>query len=242
MNSVVLISSCADPDHTYNASVSLKAITVYISPWKSKGEGRLSLAQLHLLGQGVWLPALQTLFHKGRFRQEPYEWVYDGLKPLDMMDVLQTNKGISLTLAVSFLGVARHLGIPMSMVPIPEGIAALFCLWCSCAFSASIWMQIKHSATPLASALWSSAACVACLELLTSFGLRCTFSADLSIAKLTTIQCTLACNITTGIAVWCVFKVLDAVIETCLSIFNACSWSCVLHNIGQRQAFACYWQ
>lgn len=63
------------------------------------------------------------LFHKGRFRQEPYEWVYDGLKPLDMVDVVDTNKGISLTLAVSFLGIARHLGIPMSMVPIPEGTA-----------------------------------------------------------------------------------------------------------------------
>ena len=88
------------------------------------------LAWLHLFGQYLWLSVLQTLFHKGRFRQEPYEWVYDGLKPLDMMDVLQTNKGISLTLAVSFLGIARHLGIPMSMIPIPEGIAALICLSC----------------------------------------------------------------------------------------------------------------
>lgn len=76
----------------------------------------------------IFVPDLQTLFHKGRFRQEPYEWVYDGLKPLDIMDVLETNKGISLTLAVSFLGVARHLGIPMSMVPIPEGIVA-FSVW-----------------------------------------------------------------------------------------------------------------
>ena len=64
---------------------------------------------------------MQRLFHKGRFRQEPYEWVYDGLKPLDIMDVLQTQKGISLSLSVIFLGVARQLGIPMSMVPIPEG-------------------------------------------------------------------------------------------------------------------------
>ena len=65
---------------------------------------------------------LQTLFYKGRYRQEPYEWVYEGLKPLDMMDVLQTGKGISLTLSVIFLGIARQLNIPMSMVPIPEGI------------------------------------------------------------------------------------------------------------------------
>ena len=130
---------------------------------------------LHLLGQSVWLPALQTLFHKGRFRQEPYEWVYDGLKPLDMMDVLQTNKGISLTLAVSFLGIARHLGIPMSMVPVPEGIAASycsisasFCLQCSCVCSASNCTQMKHYTTPLVSPLG--------LVLTATFGLKSTFS------------------------------------------------------------------
>ncbi|KAL3151872.1 hypothetical protein ABBQ38_012834 [Trebouxia sp. C0009 RCD-2024] len=84
----------------------------------------VALYPKHTPSSGTHMEQLQcitkTMFHKGRFRQEPYEWVYDGLKPLDIVDVVYTNKGISLTLAVTFLGIARHLGIPMSMVPIPE--------------------------------------------------------------------------------------------------------------------------
>jgi len=67
------------------------------------------------------LSCLQTLFHKARFRQDPFEWVYEGLSPLDMVDVLISGKGISLTLATTFAGVARELGIPMSLLPILEG-------------------------------------------------------------------------------------------------------------------------
>jgi len=67
------------------------------------------------------LACLQTLFHKARFRQDPFEWVYEGLSPLDMLDVLTSGKGISLTLATTFAGVARELGIPMSLLPILEG-------------------------------------------------------------------------------------------------------------------------
>ncbi|KAL0030415.1 hypothetical protein WJX79_003060 [Trebouxia sp. C0005] len=62
----------------------------------------------------------QTLFHKARFRQDPFEWVYEGLSPLDMLDVLTSGKGISLTLATTFAGVARELGVPMSLLPILE--------------------------------------------------------------------------------------------------------------------------
>jgi len=38
-----------------------------------------------------------------------------------MVDVLTSGKGISLTLATTFAGVARELGIPMSLLPILEG-------------------------------------------------------------------------------------------------------------------------
>ncbi len=81
----------------------------------------------HLTGQlsqpaiSANLACLQTLFHKARFRQDPFEWVYEGLSPLDMLDVLTSGKGISLTLATTFAGVARELGIPMSLLPILEG-------------------------------------------------------------------------------------------------------------------------
>ena len=104
----------------------IKSMSVYDRLCNSESKGRVypHMAS-RALPMCLWLLVLQTLFHKGRFRQEPYEWVYDGLKPLDMMDVFQTNKGISLTLAVSFLGIAGRLGIPMSMVPIPEGIATV---------------------------------------------------------------------------------------------------------------------
>jgi len=64
---------------------------------------------------------LQTLFQKARFRQDPFEWVYQGLQPLNMLDVLRSGKGISLTLAAIFAGVARQLGVPVSLVPVLEG-------------------------------------------------------------------------------------------------------------------------
>lgn len=63
---------------------------------------------------------LQTLFHKKRFRQDPFEWVYEGLDPLNLVAVLQTSKGISLSLAVLYISIARQLGIPMSMMPVVE--------------------------------------------------------------------------------------------------------------------------
>ena len=77
--------------------------------------------QLPQLAISANLACLQTLFHKARFRQDPFEWVYEGLSPLDMLDVLTSGKGISLTLAITFAGVARELGIPVSLLPILEG-------------------------------------------------------------------------------------------------------------------------
>jgi len=80
-----------------------------------------STGQLPQLAISANLACLQTLFHKARFRQDPFEWVYEGLSPLDMLDVLTSGKGISLTLATTFAGVSRELGIPMSLMPILEG-------------------------------------------------------------------------------------------------------------------------
>ena len=81
---------------------------------------------------------LQTLFHKKRFRQDPFEWVYEGLDPLNILAVLQTSKGISLTLAVLYVTIARQLGVPMSIMPAVEGNAHhmlyLRCLACTSAW------------------------------------------------------------------------------------------------------------
>lgn len=55
------------------------------------------------------------------YHQEPFEWVYEGLSPLDQLQVLLSQKGISLTLAVTFAGVAKQLGVPVSLIPLLEG-------------------------------------------------------------------------------------------------------------------------
>ena len=55
---------------------------------------------------------------KLRYRFEPFEWVYDGLKPLLLPDVLQTQKGMSLSLAALYCCVARRIGLQLVPVPI----------------------------------------------------------------------------------------------------------------------------
>ena len=47
--------------------------------------------------------------------------MYEGLQPLNLLDVVQTGKGISLTLAVVFAAVATQLGMPVSLMPVLEG-------------------------------------------------------------------------------------------------------------------------
>lgn len=53
--------------------------------------------------------------------------MYDGLKPLNMLDVLRTSKGISFSLAVVFAAVGQGLGIPTSLMPISNREALLLC-------------------------------------------------------------------------------------------------------------------
>lgn len=55
-----------------------------------------------------------------RFREEPYEWVYEGLKPLLLSDVARSRRGMSLSLAVLCCAVARRLGVPLALVRAPE--------------------------------------------------------------------------------------------------------------------------
>ena len=56
--------------------------------------------------------------------------MYEGLQPLNILDVLRTGKGISLTLAVIFAGVARQLEVPVSLMPILEGRTKPPCYQC----------------------------------------------------------------------------------------------------------------
>ncbi len=55
-----------------------------------------------------------------RFRQDPYEWVYDGLKPLLLDGLLQTHKGIHISLASLYCAVARRLGCAIYPRTAPE--------------------------------------------------------------------------------------------------------------------------
>ena len=72
------------------------------------------------------LPAHQCTFVVGRqvvhkrhkIRFEPFEWVYDGLKPLLLPDILQTKKGMSHSLAALYCCVARRAGLALIPVPI----------------------------------------------------------------------------------------------------------------------------
>ena len=51
-----------------------------------------------------------------KFRQEPFEWVYDGLSPLLLDEVLANKKGMSASLAALYTAVGRRLGFHL----IPE--------------------------------------------------------------------------------------------------------------------------
>lgn len=52
-----------------------------------------------------------------RFRHEPFEWVYEGLAPMFLVNVLSTRKGTPLCLAVLCLAVSCRLGLPLEILP-----------------------------------------------------------------------------------------------------------------------------
>jgi hypothetical protein len=61
--------------------------------------------------------ALSTvLFKQLRFRCEPVEWVYDGLAPVLLPEVLQRRKGIPLSLCLVVVAVGMRLGMPLRLV------------------------------------------------------------------------------------------------------------------------------
>ncbi len=52
---------------------------------------------------------LQVICKEADIKQQPYEWVYDGLKPLLLDSVLETRKGVHISLAALYCAVARRL-------------------------------------------------------------------------------------------------------------------------------------
>jgi hypothetical protein len=57
------------------------------------------------------------LYTRERLKYEPYEWVYDGLAPILLEDVLRRRKGAPIALAIIAAGIARRAGLPL--VPVP---------------------------------------------------------------------------------------------------------------------------
>ncbi|KAK9827465.1 hypothetical protein WJX74_003759 [Apatococcus lobatus] len=60
----------------------------------------------------------EVVNRKHRIRFEPFEWVYDGLKPLLLPDILETKKGMSHSLAALYCCVARRAGLQLIPIPI----------------------------------------------------------------------------------------------------------------------------
>eukprot|EP00198_Chlamydomonas_reinhardtii_P010478 XP_001699815.1 predicted protein [Chlamydomonas reinhardtii] len=60
-----------------------------------------------------------TLFYELKFRHEPVEWVYDGLAPALLPQVITRRRGVPLSLAVLYCAVCRRLGL--AAVPIKAG-------------------------------------------------------------------------------------------------------------------------
>lgn len=64
----------------------------------------------------------QVLFKEAKLKNAPFEWVYDGLAPALLPQVLQRGKGMPLSLALVAAGVARRLGVRVQLLCAPEGL------------------------------------------------------------------------------------------------------------------------
>lgn len=56
---------------------------------------------------------VQVIRHQHGFKIKPFEWLYHGLEPLLLPDVLTKKWGIPLTLSVVYTCVALRLGVPL---------------------------------------------------------------------------------------------------------------------------------
>ena len=78
---------------------------------------------------------LQALAQKEGFRQKPFEWNYEGLKPLLLHEVLASRRGMSLSLCILFSCVASRLGLalmPVSTTTLGKPLSATPCCFCYC--------------------------------------------------------------------------------------------------------------
>lgn len=80
------------------------------------GDVQLPMLSRWLLGLED-MCCLQALAVKQGFRQKPFEWNYEGLKPLLLHEVLASKRGMSLSLCILFSCIAKRLGLALMPVP-----------------------------------------------------------------------------------------------------------------------------
>lgn len=68
---------------------------------------------------------LQIVHGELKYRQEPYEWVYDGLHPLLLDSVLKSREGIHISLAALYCALGRRLGCTILPEIVSLGESAL---------------------------------------------------------------------------------------------------------------------
>lgn len=83
------------------------------------------LDPMHLSWQGSLCASttVQALFVKRKFRQAPFEWVYDGLSPVLLPDVLHSHKGLCIVLSMLYIIVAAPFGIDFAMMRVVQPAA-----------------------------------------------------------------------------------------------------------------------
>ena len=92
------------------------------------------------------------------FRQKPFDWNYEGLKPLLLHEVLTRRRGMSLSLCLLSTCIAKRLGIILTPVPVsltgrPLGQSRLLLLACVTLAAGQCMTDIVHNAAPVL--LWS---------------------------------------------------------------------------------------
>lgn len=59
----------------------------------------------------------QVLYEDTKLRADPFEWVYEGLAPMLLSDVLQRRSGAPAALAIAAAAVGRRVGLPLLPLP-----------------------------------------------------------------------------------------------------------------------------
>ena len=113
---------------------------------------------LHGMGVRTTAFILQVLFEDLKFKERPFEWVYEGLQPLELPHVLNARVGPSLTLAALWSCVAGACKLSHAIVPVPQGgLAAAVAVVCAGALLQGLHFPVARAGVPHA-LCWLTAA------------------------------------------------------------------------------------